>query len=259
MATTMGNILDYPVLYATPVFLALWLSTRFGAGYLRKRLPGREDARDDFNLVLTTTLTMLGLLIGFTFSMAVSRYDQRKNYESQEANTISTEYVRADLLPDADRAKVRELLRKYLDARIAFYTTRDAGELRRIDARTAQLQAELWAAVLAPAKAQPTPTVALAVSGMNEVLDSQGYALAALWNRIPLGAWLLLGLVSICCTTLIGYSEQHIRIGGPLSLILPVVLSVSLALIADIDAPRGGLIRVAPENLMSLVETMRGP
>jgi hypothetical protein len=66
-----------------------------------------EDIREDFGVIQTATLTLLGLIIGFTFSMAVGRYEQRKNYEEAEANAIGTEYVRADLLPGADAARVR--------------------------------------------------------------------------------------------------------------------------------------------------------
>ena len=64
--------------------------------------------REDFGFILAATLTLLGLIIGFSFSMATSRYDQRKNYEEAEANAIGTEYVRADLLPAADAATVRD-------------------------------------------------------------------------------------------------------------------------------------------------------
>jgi hypothetical protein len=81
---------------------------------------------------------------------------------------------------------VRELLRKYLDQRVLFYTTRDQRHLEQINTYSRQLQTELWSTVLAAAAGQPTPVVALAVSGMNDVLNSQGYTQAALWNRIQL-------------------------------------------------------------------------
>jgi hypothetical protein len=142
--------------------------------------------------VVAATLTLLGLIIGFSFSMASSRYDQRKNYEEAEANAIGTEYVRADLLPAGDRANVRALLRNYLDQRVLFYETRDESALRKIDADTAQLQTEVWSAVYAPAGAQPTPLLALVVSGMNDVLNSQGFTQAAWWYRIPTAAWCLM-------------------------------------------------------------------
>ena len=111
--------------------------------------------------------------------MAISRYDQRKNLEEEEANAIGTEYVRADLLPAADAAKTRALLRRYADERILFYTTRDFQEVQRINARTTQLQNELWAVIAARTTASPTPVTALVVSGMNDVLNSQGYTQAA--------------------------------------------------------------------------------
>ena len=97
-------------------------------------------------IVVGATLTLLGLLIGFSFSMAINRYDQRKLYEEAEANAIGTEYLRLGLL-SGDTSKVRELLRAYLDQRILFYTTRHEDMLAKINADTATLQNELWSAV----------------------------------------------------------------------------------------------------------------
>ena len=215
------------------------------------------EVREDFGAILAATLTLLGLIIGFSFSMAISRYDQRKNLEEAEANAIGTEYIRADLLPPADAVKVRALIRSYLDQRVLFYTTRDEQELRKIDARTAQLQAELWAAVLAPAAAQPSPIVALAVSGMNDVLNSQGYTQAAWWNRIPVAAWSLMAAIAICSNLLIGYGTRNAKAERILHLVLPLVVSISFFLIADLDSPRRGVIRVNPQNLLSLAQSLR--
>jgi len=88
-----------------------WLSERIGSSLLKRLRNIGEDIREDFGVILSATLTLLGLLIGFSFSMAISRYDQRKNYEEAEANAMRTEYVGADLLPSADAAKVRLLQR----------------------------------------------------------------------------------------------------------------------------------------------------
>lgn len=213
-----------------------------------------EEERDDFGIILGATLTLLGLLIGFSFSMAISRYDQRKNYEEAEANAIGTEYVRADLLPPKDSARVRELLKKYLDERVLFYVTRDSGQLAKINRDTAELQNELWAAVQPAASAQPTCVMALVLSGMNDVLNSQGYTQAAWWNRIPIAAWALMAAIAICCNVLIGYGAR--RRDWHTFLILPIAASLAFFLIADIDSPRGGSIRVAPENLISLSESL---
>ena len=90
-------------------FFGLWLAASVGAA-LRHRKNFEEVERQDLSLLLAATLTLLGLLIGFTFSMAVNHYDQRKDFEGAEANAIGTQFLRADLLPDADRDKVRTLL-----------------------------------------------------------------------------------------------------------------------------------------------------
>jgi hypothetical protein len=252
----MNYILDHPRLVFALSFLAIWLSEWIGSFLRERRGSLEEDVREDFNLIVAATLTLLGLIIGFTFSMAISRYDQRKIYEEAEANAIGTEFVRAGLLPATDAASVRALLRNYLDHRILFYVTRDDSRLRQIDAATAQLETALWSAVQAPAVAQPTAVVALAVSGMNDVLNSQGYTQAAWWNRIPSNAWVLMATIAICSNLLVGYCVRRTKARATLLLVLPVVVSISFFLISDIDSPRGGIIRVDPQNLESLSQSL---
>jgi hypothetical protein len=152
---------------------------------------------------------------------------------------------------------VRTLLLSYLDQRVLFYTEQDEQKLRQVDAATTKLQAELWSAVAAPALAQPSPLMALVVNGMNDVLNSQGYTLAAWRNRIPLAAWALMMTIAICATFLIGVGTKNKRVGSGLLLVLPFVVSVAFFLIADIDSPRRGVIRVVPQNLLSLAQALR--
>ena len=161
----MNNLTHYPVLVFVFSFLTLWLAGWVGWSLLRKKRALDEDLRQDFGFILAGLLTLLALLIGFSFSMAIGRYDLRKTYEEAEANAIGTEYIRVDLLPAADAVKIRELLRKYLEQRVLFYLAHAEKEFQQINARTAQLQNELWSAVRDPAAAQPTPVVALAVAG----------------------------------------------------------------------------------------------
>ncbi len=251
----MFNPLDYELLILVLSFFCFWAMTWIG-GYFRRRSQKLEgEDREEFLFILGGTLTLLGLIIGFTFSMAVSRYDLRKQYEEQEANTIGTEYSRVDLLPAADATKVHQLLRSYLDQRILHYETGSNRELEQIDAQTERLQWDLWSGVAAPAAVQPTPVNTLILAGMNEAIDSQGYAQAASWNRIPIAAWGLLTIVSMFCNFLVGYSLPGKR--AFLSLILPIALSVSFVLIADIDSPRTGLIHVRPHNLTNLADSLR--
>jgi hypothetical protein len=248
----MFNVFDYPLLICGVAFFALWLVARLGWSVLKKRWELDHVAREDFSVIVGATLTLLALLIGFSFSMAIGRYDQRKNYEEAEANAIGTELVRASLLPPPDSARVQALLHNYLDQRILFYLSHDQHRLREIDIQTARLQHELWSAVQIPAVAQPNPLVALAVSGMNDVLNSQGYTHAAWSNRIPPAAWSLMALVAICCNLLVGYGARITRVGSVLIMVLPLVVSIAFLLIADIDSPRGGLIHVHPHNLLDL-------
>jgi hypothetical protein len=188
--------------------------------------------------------------------MASSRYDQRKNLEESEANVIGTEYVRVDFLPASDAARVRTLLRSYLDQRIIFYETRDDRLLRQNDAATAQLEADLWSAVQVPAAAQPTPVIAVAVTGMNDVLSSRGHTQGAWSNRVPIAAWGLMIVMAICCNLLIGYGARRGEAKAILLLVLPLIVSISFALIANIDTPRGGFVRVHPQNLTSLSQSL---
>jgi hypothetical protein len=251
----MTHIVDSPLLVFALSLVALWVAALIGT-FLRKSFrPLEATEQHDFERILAATLTLLGLIIGFGFSMAVSRYDQRKSLEAAEANAIGTEYVRADLLPPVEAARVRELLKDYLDQRVLFYKSADEHQLAGIDLRTSQLQTDLWSVVQTTAAKQSKLTVALAVSGMNDVLNAQTYTQAAWWNRLPVTAWCLVLAIAFFCSLLFGYTVQ--RRGRGVLLALPLVVSISLFLIADIDSPRHGLIRTVPQNLIRLSETLR--
>src|SRR5579862_6901656 len=213
-------------------WLASWLGARIS---LSRHALVNEDLRSDFTVVQAASLTLLGLIIGFSFSMATGRYDLRKNYEEAEANAIGTEYVRADLLPATDAAKVKALLKEYTDLRVRWYSERNWDDVAQINTVTTETQDRLWAAVLGPANAQPTPVISLTVAGMNDVLNSQGYTQAAWWNRIPVGAWSLMFAIALLSNWLVGYGVRLPE--QKLLMVLPVVIAVEFFLIADIDSP----------------------
>ena len=254
----MTNLLDYPLLVFVLSFFTLCLSVVIGA-VLRRGRDLKGDTHKNYDVVLAATLTLLGLIIGFSFSMATNRYDLRKNYEEAEANAIGTEYVRADLLPAAKAERIHVLLRKYTDQRILFYETRDERQLAQINADTAKLQAELWSVVVESADSRPAPIIALVASGMNDVLNSQGYTQAAWWNRIPIAAWILMVSIAICCSFLVGYDVRDLKAGRILIPILPLIVSIAFFLIADIDSPRRGAIHVHAQNLLSVSKSLRAP
>lgn len=252
----MSTLTHYPTLVFVFSFLAMWLMAWIGWALLRRKAAMDEEMRQDFSFIVSGMLTLLALLIGFTFSMAIGRYDLRKSYEEGEANAIGTEYLRADVLPATDAEKVRALLGDYLNLRVAFYQTESEQEFQQINVRTEQLQNEMWAAVHVPALSTPTPVAALALAGMNDVLNSQSETQAAYWNRIPVAAWILLFVIGIGCSLLIGYGARSARSGRKLLFILPFGASIAFMLIADLDAPRHGIIRVLPLNLIDLEESL---
>ncbi|QNK00930.1 hypothetical protein [Dyella telluris] len=251
----MTYAFNHPFVVFVLSLAGMWIAGRVGAWWSRRRPPVASE-RDIFNVVQGATLTLLGLIIGFSFSMAISRYDLRKNYEEAEANAIGTEYVRLDLLAPDDATKLRPLLVNYLELRITFYETTDRSQLPQLIKRKNAVQSSLWNAVTVPASQQPTPITALVVSGMNDVLNAEGYTQAAWWNRIPIAAWALMWAIALGSNLLVGMGSSKLTSGPGLMLVLPLVVAVSFMLIADIDSPRGGFIRVAPQNLQALLATL---
>ena len=249
-------MINHPRILSIVCLLVMWLMALLGVWIrVRLRVPEEED-RGNLGMVVSATLTLLGLIIGFTFSMAAGRYDQRKLYEEAEANAIGTEYVRADLLPQAEATAVKQLLLQYLEVRVEFYRSDYGVTLTTADQQTAALQTHLWDSIKPQAAAQPTPIIALVVSGMNDVLNSQGYTQFAWWNRIPTSAWGLMIVIALFANLLIGYATKRSRSGNLLLLVLPLIISVSFFLVSDIDSPRGGIIRVEPVDLISLSQSL---
>jgi hypothetical protein len=151
----MSTIIEHPLLLLSLSLGLLWPSTFLGSLLLRRSRALDEEIDKHYALILGATLTLLSLIVGFSFSMAVGRYDQRKNLEEEEANAIGTEYLRVDQLTPAVATRARALLKSYLEQRVIFYSSNDEEVLRQSDVRTAQLQNDLWA-VISPAVAGTT-------------------------------------------------------------------------------------------------------
>src|SRR5689334_14990787 len=106
----MNLLIDHPFLLFVVAVAVQW-GAAYAGDVIRRRGTLRTKGRwEDFDLVRAATLTLLGLIIGFSFQMAVTRYDERKKYEREEANAIGTEFLRADLLPAEDAGKIRASL-----------------------------------------------------------------------------------------------------------------------------------------------------
>lgn len=184
--------------------------------------------------------------------MAINRHDQRELFEEGEANAVGTEFLRADLLPPKAAAATKDLLLQYTDQRILFYSRQSPEKIEDIRSKTDQLQTALWNEILPIVRTQHTASIALVAAGMNDVLNSQGYVQAAWWNRIPLTAWALMSAIAICANLLVGFGARNFEKNIGLFMIFPFVIAVSFFLIADIDSPRGGVIRIEARNLVAL-------
>jgi hypothetical protein len=245
-------LLNYPLLVFGISFLVFAFAVWFGNTVLSRYRTKDSETSEDLGIIQTATLTLLALIIGFTFSMAIDRHDQRETLEEGEANAIGTEYLRADLMPPTASLVTKDLLRQYLDQRILFYSKQDRETIKDIHLKTDQLQNALWNQVLPIARSNQGATTALVVAGMNDVLNAQGYVQASWWNRIPGTAWTLMTAIAICANLLVGFGARNFKKNIALFMIFPFVIAVSFFLIADIDSPRGGVIRIEPRNLITL-------
>ena len=228
----------------------------FGNAVLSKYRTKDTETSTDLGIIQTATLTLLGLIIGFTFSMAIARYDLRQTYEEAEANAIGTEFLRADLLPSKSAETVKGLLGQYVDQRILFYSKQDQETAQQITQRTIEIESAMWNELLPVARTQSSATIALVISGMNDVINSQGYTQAAWWNRIPTAAWWLMTAIAIAANMLVGFGARNFKRNVGLFMIFPTMIAISFFLIADIDSPRGGVIRIEPRNLIDLKHNM---
>jgi len=181
---SLVNEMELLLILMGTIVLCLEVAFRLG---LRMRVRTDEANRTHVNALQAALLGLLALLLGFTFAMAVSRFDTRKSLVLAEANAIGTVGLRASLLPPAERLPFLSDLRDYVDARLMFY---DAGtDKQRIDAsisRTTKIQNQLWtiAAAAAAGESNSIP-FGLLLQSLNELFDLAEQRQVALENRVP--------------------------------------------------------------------------
>jgi hypothetical protein len=247
---------DYPLLLFVVSWAVLAGATWIGDALRKRAGVPKEGAQAETIRLIGPILTLLFFILGFSFMMAIGRYDLRKACEQAEAIAIRTEHSRADLLPPADAAKVQALLKRYLDQRIEFYATRSPGRASEISADTLRLQAELWSTLRPAIPAVPAPLMGVLVTGMDDVVNAQRSTQAAWANRVPVAAWALMTTIGIGCCWLIGYRARGTD--WVAFMIVPIGVSICFFLMADLDSPVGGAVRVVPVNLTSLSQSLPG-
>jgi hypothetical protein len=209
----------------------------------------REETRDakksQVDVAVAALLAMLGLLLAFSFQIGDTRFDKRKALVLDEANAISTTYLRATLVPSPYDKHIQGLLRQYVNARV---NVKSADQLERAIKESAKLHAELWADATAVARASPnSPIVALFISSLNNMIDlHEARMTVAVYQRMPPAIFGILYLVALLSIGTVGLRAGLDRVRGLLSAaILIVSVMCVMALITSLDDPVSRLFDVS--------------
>jgi hypothetical protein len=198
---------------------------------------------------------LLALLLAFTFAMALSRNDLRRELVVDEANTIDAVYLKADLLPDPERSELKALLRQYVDDRLDFYDAGiDENKLEEVNQRTRQLQNRLWSTVpTVLQKDDRMATAGLFVESLSNLVDLHTKRFSAMENHVPQGIIFLLFAVALMSTLAVGYGSGigQNRHRLPTTMLCIIVVLV-IAVILDLDRSRNGIIRVPQDSMLRL-------
>jgi hypothetical protein len=221
----------------------------------RKRPTVSEDARSQIITIQGAMLGLLALLLGFTFSMAMSRFEVRKQQVLEESNAIGTTYLRAQLMPEPPRKEVSNLLRHYVEVRLQFYQAGIAGQgFQKAKDQTERLQLQLWSRASAWADKDPRAvTAGLFLQSLNETIDLHSKGLTALENHVPGIILVLLYFVALAAIGLIGYGCGLAgRRNFMVTMVTCVLIAAVVVVIIDLDRPQRGLIRVGLGRMVEL-------
>jgi hypothetical protein len=246
------------ILFGVSTILFL-LIVEVGYRIARKRQTSIDEATKAwFTAIYSAILAMLGLLLGFSYSMAQQRFEARKQLVVEEANAIGTTYLRAQWLPEPYRGDVAKLLRQYVDARLPKdLESRNIDELvQNVSVLSERLLDQLWVHAVEIAKKNPTPVVSLFLSALNETIDLHAKRLAQFQNRVPESVLLLLYLFTSVAMLITGYGSGL----RPQRIVLPIVamvllVSTALYVIVDLERPQG-LITVSQESMIRLQQKL---
>lgn len=242
------------------LLLCMLLAMEFGFRSGKRKQVIAPEAITQANSVLVSMLGLLALLLAFTFSAALQRYEDRSQTVVLEANAIGTTYLRARLLPGGMTDEVQATLRQYLDIRI---------EEGRMDAaepelhasllnRAKLLEAQLWGQAVRAAKLDPNPvTSGLFIQSLNELIDTSGTRNAALNRHVPKFVLLVMFATIVLMTATLGYASgiagHRVTLAA---FVLVILIALFVYLILDLDSPRRGVMRVSHESMLSLEQTI---
>lgn len=252
---SMTFLLDEPRVLFVAVFIALLLSSVLGCQVaLATRVNEDSHRHEHISGLHEGLFVLLGLLLGFTVAMVLPRFDQRRDLVNEEARAIRMGMLRADVLPEPQRGKTLELLRQYVVVRRDFATETllDQTRLNREIQRTKAYQEQLWQQLVAVTQQSQTAVIATYLQSLSNMIDVAEKRLAAFESRVPTTVWLIIFIVAAFQSFITGYSLKR-RFWVPL-VVTPLVVAVVMALVADLDSPHTGLIRIQQHSMDRLVD-----
>lgn len=249
--------LDILPLWGLFIAILLLLLLSVEAGYQIGKFRGSriQEHETPVGEMVGTILGLLAFILAFTFGLAATRYDLRRQLVVDEANAIEVSYLRAGMLPDR-RQEIRALLRDYVDVRLE---TVRSGKIAQGLRKSESLQNLLWEQTVSLAEKNPTSiVVGLFVQSLNDVIDMRSKRVAAgVRNRIPLAIWVALYGVAILSFAALGYHSGLILTSrSPAILAVVITFAVVLGLIADLDRPQEGTLIVSQQQLIDLRQWM---
>lgn len=248
------------VLIVSGIFIFMLLAMEIGFRSGRRKQASATEAITQANSVLVSMLGLLALLLAFTFSAALQRYEDRSQTVVAEANAIGTTYLRARLLPEGMPDEVQALLRQYLDVRIQEGRV-DATEPELHESLQQQAQlmrTQLWShAVRAAELDKSVVTSGLFIQSLNELIDTSTTRNAALNRQVPEIVLFLMIATIILTTATLGYASgiagHRVTLAA---FVLLILIALVVYLIIDLDRPRRGAIQVSHESMLSLQQTI---
>jgi hypothetical protein len=232
-----------------PVGIVLFLAMCVAAGLgsvlrPRRRQPTTDAAKDGSDgqegYIVSAVLGLLALLLGFTFSLAVDRFDARRHLVLEEANAIGTVYLRAQLLPEPHRSRTSDLLVRYTDNRIALAEAAPGPAQQRLLASSDAMLTDLWSATSAAYdEIKGLPFSGVYLDSVNHLIDLDASRKTARRARVPAEVFLVLFVYLVTAAGVLGYVLREIR-GRIAGGFLLVLLTLSFLLIIDIDRPTSG-------------------
>ena len=231
------------LLCAIGLFAGMLLCLEIGRSIGRRRLgdqvPGEQTGLSVFE---GAVFALMGLLLAFTFSGAESRFDEKRNLIVQEANAVGTAYMRIDLLPASSQPRLRDDLRSYVDARLAFYQKlADPEAAHEETARATALQKNIWSqAVLASQETGSPAVTTLVLSSLDTMFDIRTIRAVALQTHPPPTVFLLLIALALICSLFAGYGTAGKNRSWIHMVCFAAILAVTVYVIFDLEYPRGG-------------------